>query len=110
MGCGHSSVVAPDTRVPERVDVPLDGVPAYHCATLKPRPKGGYLIRYDGSNDFTEAQLPEPPKRPLEPGETAPRRDVRRPTPDARRDEQEHEAGAQQAAEAGGAEQLAVRE
>ena len=70
MGCGHSSVVAPDTRVPERVDIRLDDLPATRCATLKPRPKGGYLIRYDGSNDFTEAELPEPPERPLEPGET----------------------------------------
>ena len=69
MGCG-SSVVAHDPLCPERVDVPLDGVPASRCATLKPRPEGRCRIRYDAETDFTDAELPKPLERPLEPGET----------------------------------------
>ena len=68
MGCSHSKTTK--SHCPTRVDLPLDGTPAWRCATVKPRPKGRCLIRYDASTDFTEAELPNPPKRPLQPGET----------------------------------------
>ena len=55
---------------PERVHIPLDDAPASRCATVKPRPKGRCLIRYDASSDSFEAELVAPPERLLEPGET----------------------------------------
>ena len=59
MGCSGGK------HCPERVDVPFDDVPAYRCATVKPRRKKRCLIRYDAETDFTEAELPESPERPL---------------------------------------------
>ena len=65
MGCASTKNYCPD-----RVDLPLDNVPAIRCATVKRRPKGRCSIRLDAETDFKEAELPESPERPLEPGET----------------------------------------
>ena len=64
MGCAGSK-----HHYPNRIDLPLDGEPAWRCATLQLRKKGICVLRVDASTEAVSAELKEP-ERPLKPGET----------------------------------------
>ncbi len=64
MGCAGSK-----HHYPNRIDLPLDGEPAWRCATLQSRKKEICVLRVDASTEAVSAELKEP-ERPLEPGET----------------------------------------
>ena len=66
MGCASSKHYYPN--YPNRLDLPLDGEPAWRCATLTPSQEICHL-RFDASTEVVSAELKEP-EHPLEPGET----------------------------------------